>query len=252
METNSQLTIPEKRPLPKLEDLYGDVELASKFNDLNKLLNARPKKEWIRQHPLAKKEVIIDGVKQKITVDYLPVERVEYLLTSIYTKWRKEIKSVQLIANSIVITVRLWVIDPVTGEWDWQEGVGAAPIRTEKGAAATDFSKVQDSAVQTGAPAAESYALKDAAEGFGKIFGKDLNRKDEINYQDMQESKFSDKKIDVPEELKMVIDFAEDTAKLSEIYSANKEYHGNPEFMRILTARKAEIKKEKINGSPVA
>jgi hypothetical protein len=31
------------------------------------------------------------------------------------------------------------------------------------------------------APAAESYALKDAAEKLGRIFGKDINRKDTID-----------------------------------------------------------------------
>jgi len=247
METNSKVPSTTSnngvRVLPKLEDLYGDVELASKHNDLNKLLNSLPKAEWIKIHPIAK------------DVKYLPIERVEYLLTTIYTKWRKEIKSVQVVANSIVITLRLWVLDPVTGEWDWQEGVGAAPIRVNKGAKATDFGEVQSSAVQTGAPAAESYALKDAAEGFGKIFGKDLNRKDEINYEPMQESKFNkkaDDKPEIPEELKAVIDFAEDNAKLNQIYQTNKEFHSNPEFMKILSARKAEIKKEQLNGSPVA
>lgn len=260
METNNHnaqeiaLKLSKPKPvvvLPKLEDLYGDIELASlvsKHNELNKLLNAQPKASWIRQHPLAKKKV--NGVE--VPIDYLPVERVEYLLTTIYTKWRKEIKSVQVIANSIVVTLRLWVLDPVTGEWDWQEGVGGAPIRVNKGAAATDFGQVQSSAVQTGAPAAESYALKDAAEGFGKIFGKDLNRKDEINYEQMQEHKFSDVKKDLPEELIAVIEFAEDTAKLTQIYNANKEFHTNPEFMKILSARKKEIKNQQLNGGPTA
>ena len=247
METNSNVPAQASkngvRILPKLEDLYGDVELASKHNDLNKLLNSLPKPEWIKVHPIA------TGVK------YLPIERVEYLLTTIYTKWRKEIKSVQVVANSIVVTLRLWVLDPVTGDWDWQEGIGAAPIRVNKGAKATDFGEVQSSAVQTGAPAAESYALKDAAEGFGKIFGKDLNRKDEINYEPMQESKFNkkpDEKPEIPEELLAVIDFAEDNAKLNQIYQTNKEFHSNPEFMKILSARKAEIKKEQTHGSTVA
>ena len=252
METKSNgLTINEKRILPKLEDLYGDVELASKHNDLNKLLNAQPKKDWIRQHPLAKKTIIVNGQKQDVPVEFLPVERVEYLLTTIYTKWRKEVKAVQVVANSIVVTIRLWVLDPVTGEWDWQEGVGAAPIRVNKGAKATDFGEVQSSAVQTGAPAAESYALKDAAEGFGKIFGKDLNRKDEINYEPMQENKFSSTKHELPEELIAVIEFAEDTAKLSELYNTNKEFHSNPEFMKLLTKRKAEIKAEANGGVTV-
>lgn len=230
------------RVLPKLEELYGDIELASKFNDLNKLLNAPPKAEWIKIHPMT-------------NTKYIPIERVEYLLTTIYLKWKKKIKSVQMIANSVVVTVRLYVLDPVTGDWDWQEGVGAAPIKTKKGAAATDFSQVLDSAVQTGAPAAESYALKDAAEGFGKIFGKDLNRKDEINYQDMQDSKFKDngaKVTEVPEELVDVIEFTDTIEKLTEIYNKNAEFHSIPSFMRILSARKAEIKKLQTNGSTVA
>lgn len=32
-------------------------------------------------------------------------------------------------------------------------------------------------------PTAESYAIKDAAEKLGKLFGKDLNRKDELAFE---------------------------------------------------------------------
>ena len=39
-------------------------------------------------------------------------------------------------------------------------------------------------AIQMWAPSAESFAIKDAAEKLGKIFGKDLNRKDDIAYVD--------------------------------------------------------------------
>ena len=41
------------------------------------------------------------------------------------------------------------------------------------------------------APAAESYAIKDAAEKLGKIFGKDLNRKDVIGYESLLKSGIS-------------------------------------------------------------
>ncbi len=227
---NNQL---QKRPLPKLEDLYGDIELPSKFNDFNKLLNAAPKAEWVKVNSNAN------------DTKYLPIERVEYLLTALYTKWRLKVKSVMLIANSVVVTVRLFVLDPITGEWDWQDGVGASPIQTNKGASAADFTQVKSAAVQMAAPAAESYAFKDAAEKFGKIFGKDLNRKDEINYQPMQDSKFAGNvKLEIPQELRDVIEFTDETAKLTEIYNANKEFHANPEFMRILNKRKQEIKSE--------
>lgn len=159
----------EKKNLPALNDLYQDVELAAKKNDLNILLNQPPKAEWVKQNKYAG------------NTNYIPIEKVEYLLTAIYQSWRAEIKNVQVIANSVVLTVRLHVQNPITGEWDWQDGIGASPIQTEKGAAATDFTKVNTSAVQMAAPAAESYAIKDAAEKLGKIFGKDINRKDVID-----------------------------------------------------------------------
>jgi hypothetical protein len=55
------------------------------------------------------------------------------------------------------------------------------------------------------APAAESYAVKDAAEKIGKIFGKDLNRKDEIIYDSLigtiPEEKISTAQIGYADEL---------------------------------------------------
>lgn len=164
------MNVPAKRNLPNIDELYADVELAAKQNELNRLLNCEPKKEWVQEHPFAK------GVK------YIPIGVVEYLLTSIFLKWRAEIKETKIIANSVQVTVRLHVQDPLTGEWDWQDGVGAAPIQTAKGAAATDFTQVLTDAVVKATPAAKSYAIKDAAECFGRIFGKDLNRKDTLAY----------------------------------------------------------------------
>lgn len=178
----------EKRPLPKLDDLYGNLELAGKHNELNRLLNCDPKPEWVREHPFAK------------NVRYIPISIIEYLLTSVFIKWRVEIKSAVMHANSEVVTVRLWVLDPVTMEWDWQEGIGAAPIQTEKGAAATDFTKVLTDAVMKGAPAAESYAIKDAAEKLGKLFGKDLNRRDFMPYTNL-EGKLDPSKVQASKEM---------------------------------------------------
>lgn len=159
----------QKRKLPVLADLYSDVEKAAKNTELNILLNQSPKADWIKVNKFAN------------NTNYIPIEKIEYLLTSIFLKWRVEIKGTVVIANSVVVTVRLHVQDPVSGDWDWQDGIGASPIQTEKGAAATDFTKVNTSAVQMAAPAAESYAIKDAAEKLGKIFGKDMNRKDVID-----------------------------------------------------------------------
>jgi hypothetical protein len=218
----------QKFQLPKIEDLYGEVELASKYNDLNKILNMPPKPEWVKENKFAN------------NTKYIPIERVEYLLTSIFIKWRVEIKSTQVMANSVVTIIRLFVLNPVSNEWDWQDGIGACPIQTAKGAAATDFGQVNTAAVQMAAPASESFALKDAAEKLGKLFGKDLGRKDEINYAPMQENKFANvviKAKELPEELLAVIAEADPDALVA-LYEANEEYHHLPAFMQAIVARK--------------
>lgn len=161
------------RKLPTLQDLRSDIELKADQNALNVLLNAEPPKEWIKEHPMFKK------------VRYLPIERVEYLLTRIFLKWNVEVKAVQVIANSIVTTIRLYYQDPMSDQMLWQDGIGAAPLQTDKGAGAVDFNAIKSDAVMKAAPAAESYAVKDAAEKIGKLFGKDLNRADKIMYDSL-------------------------------------------------------------------
>ena len=99
----------------------------------------------------------------------------------------------QILANSVCVTVRLFVTNPITGETEWQDGIGAAPIQTDKGAGATDWNSVKTDGVQKAAPAAESYAIKDAAEKFGKIFGRDVSRKTTMDYNSLlKKSDFND------------------------------------------------------------
>jgi len=177
-----------KQQLPTLADIYADVEMTTRNTALSVLLNAEPQKHWIKKHPFVNVDKEVNGVKTKVPLEYIPVERVEYLLTRIFGRWKLEVKESGIVANSIQVIVRLHYIDPVTGEWEWQDGIGASPLQTNSGAGATDFNQIKSAAVQMAAPAAESYAMKDAAEKLGKIFGKDLNRKDEINYQDLNEN----------------------------------------------------------------
>lgn len=171
---STELTI---HKLPTLAELYSDKEGTIEQSKLNIILNAEPKKEWIKPNPKNK------------DLKYIPIEKVEYLLTMIFGLWEVEIKDVKILANSVVVTVRLRVKNPLNqSEWLYQDGVGAQPIQIKAGSGATEFDKMNTFAIQIGAPAAESYAVKDAAEKFGKIFGKDLNRKDEMGYVDRMQN----------------------------------------------------------------
>lgn len=159
--------------LPAIRDIYNESVDVIKENNLNVLLNQPPKDAWIKQHPIVK------------NVKYIPIERVEYLLTSIFIKWNVEVKIVQLIANSVVVTIRLHYMNPITNEMEYQDGIGASPLQTNKDAGATDWTQIKSDAVMKSAPAAESFAVKDAAEKIGNLFGKDLNRADKILYDSL-------------------------------------------------------------------
>jgi hypothetical protein len=159
-------------------------------------------------------------------------------------KYRVEIKESKLLANSVVVTIRLHVLDPISGEWDWQDGIGATPLQTAKEAGAIEFDKIKSAAVQMGAPAAESMAVKDAAEKFGKLFGKDLGRKEILDYAPMQEAK-SNALGPVPEELAVVIEEIGDEDTWENIWKNNPSYHANRDFMtRMKTRRQTFTKKE--------
>ena len=182
----------EKRNLPAIQDLYDEVAIREKDNAFNLLMNQPPKPDWVKIHPMT-------------NTSYLPIERVEYLLTRIFINWRVEIKTTQLIGNSVAVTVRLHYKSVTTGEWEWQDGIGASPLQTDKGAGAIEFDKLKNSAVMMAAPAAESYAVKDAAEKIGKLFGKDLNRADQIMYDSLIHS-FDTVEKENLEAMKKVID----------------------------------------------
>lgn len=176
MAENIEIAKKEERIIPTITELYKEETLMDirKEKELILLLNCNPPSTWVKEHPSS---------NEKNRIYYIPIEKIEFLLTRIFNKWWVEIKEMQLIANSVVVTVRLYYINPITGKEEWQDGIGAQPLQTDKGAGATDFNAIKNNAVSLAAPSAESYAIKDAAEKLGKLFGKDLSRKSSMDYE---------------------------------------------------------------------
>jgi len=85
--------------------------------------------------------------------------------------------------NSVYVKVRLHYKRPTDGEWSFHDGLGAVGVQTDKGASASDLNAIKQDAIMKALPAAESYAIKDAAEKLGVLFGKDLNRKETMPYE---------------------------------------------------------------------
>lgn len=159
-----------KKTLPTLQELHHDTGIAFKNDQLNLLLNQDVPATWIKKNPFA-------GNTQ-----YIAIEKVEFLLTRIFQRFRIEILREGQLFNSVYVTVRVHYIDPVTGEWDFHDGTGAVGIQTDAGKAASDLNAIKQNAVQMALPAAVSYAIKDACEHFGKLFGRDLNRKETLPF----------------------------------------------------------------------
>lgn len=154
--------------------------IASELENLDSLIvqdeflqvvNQEPPKAFVKDHPLA------SGVK------YIPIDKVEALLTKIFQLWTVDVIASGQLLNAVYVTVRLNYRHPVTGEWLHQDGVGAVAIQVDKGKNASDLGAIKSNAIMLGLPAAKSYAIKDAAEHIGKLFGRDINRKDTMSFK---------------------------------------------------------------------
>lgn len=164
------------KDLIRLVDEHRVAEVQNKGR-LRDFLNHEPPQAWVKKHPMHS------------DVNHLPIDKVESLLDSIFQEWRVEVLSVQQLAQSICVTVRLHYLHPINNEWTYHDGVGAVPLNTDKGFSAADLSHIKSDAVATGAPAAKSFAIKNAASHIGKIFGRDLNRKETVTLRDFYEEK---------------------------------------------------------------
>lgn len=156
--------------LPKLAELY-EVELAEKAfkqDSFNWLMNQKPNPAWIKENKYAGNS------------KYIPIGTIETLLQKIVKEFRIEVLREGALFNSVYCTIRLHYVSPVTGEWSYFDGVGAAELQTKQGASAADLGAINKGAVMMALPMAKSYAIKDAAEHFGALMGRDLNRKDTL------------------------------------------------------------------------
>lgn len=158
---------------PELSEIFADnIEDAFKTEQLNYLLNREPKKEWIKTHPY------ISNYK------YLPIDKVEFMLRKIFKRYRIEILDSKTAFNGVSVTVRVHYFNPVFGEWDFHDGIGACQLQTAKGTSPADLGNINNGALAMAFPIAKTVAIKDACDHFGKIFGSDLNRKDTIEFSE--------------------------------------------------------------------
>lgn len=158
-----------KKRLPALSDLHYDIDVAFKNDELKSLLNQPVHKSWVKKHPIVKSE-------------YIPIDKIEFLMDKIFQDWRVEVLREGVMFHSVYVTVRIHYKNPTTGEWSYHDGVGAKSVQVDKDFSASDLAHIKDAAVMMALPSAKSFAIKDACEHLGKLFGRDLNRKDTVEF----------------------------------------------------------------------
>ncbi len=175
--------------LPTYEELIQEENkgVVKATDKLNFLLSKEPPKDWVKTNKFANNSL------------YLPIDKVEYMLTSIFQQWRVEVIDYKQLFNAVSCHIRLHYLNPVTREWNFHDGVGAMQIQTKQGASPAELDQINNNAVMMALPAAKSYAIKDAADHLGKVFGRDLNRKDTMAFtpaydSELRETIIEDKK----------------------------------------------------------
>lgn len=160
-----------KTDLPKVVDLYTDLSIAQKNDQMMVLLNQPPKADWVKKHPFVSNHL------------YLPIDKVEFLLKKIFKQnYKIEVLKTGMLMNAVEVTVRVHYLDIVSNTWLFHDGVGAQELQTQKGTGTLlmDMSNVNMGAVTMALPIAKSLAIKDACDHLGTVFGANLNRKDTL------------------------------------------------------------------------
>lgn len=153
--------------LPTTSELYSDnLEVAFKNDQFNLLLNQPPKPDWIKQNKYANNS------------NYIPIGIVETLLQKIFKRFRVEVLREGTMFNSVYVTIRLHYWNGIDDTWQFHDGVGAVQLQTKQGSSPAQLENINNNAVMMALPMAKSYAIKDACEHIGKLFGRDINRKD--------------------------------------------------------------------------
>jgi hypothetical protein len=110
---------------------------------------------------------------------YLPISFLEMTLDEIFLgQWELTDVSYSQIFNEVVGTGILTVVNPITGRSIRRAGFGAVVITQDKDAAIVDFNTTKKkNALDLTFPKLKAEILKNAASSLGKVFGRDINRK---------------------------------------------------------------------------
>lgn len=152
---------------------YG-AERNAAIERLQMFLNRDPKADTVKVNTLANNS------------KYLPIAEVERTLDEVYSGlWSAVNFRWQVIANEVVGSIDLEVVNPANGFVIRRTGVASVMIQTAKDKPAVVENKIKNTLVKD-FPHLKAECIKNAAKSLGAAFGRNLNR-DSSEYMPLSE-----------------------------------------------------------------
>lgn len=187
-QTELELEKPKSNGLAKM----GDISQFQALENFTKVINTPPPATSVTKTP--------DG-----NAETMPISFIETKLDEVYLRqWGTENVQITQIANEVLMTLTLWVIDPISKVKITRTGCAAVVITVdkvpdnikgipkEKNAWSLDMQNKKPNALYLAFPKLKAMATKNAAQTLGKSFGRDLNRKHEDQHEDFYENLMND------------------------------------------------------------
>mgnify|MGYP001193242037 CR=1 FL=1 len=163
------------KKLPTIAELMDEQKLLKfdKNDQFNRLVMSNPSPKFIKKNPFANNS------------DYLPIGIVETMMLKLFGSYQVEVLREGVAFNSVYVVVRVHYSHPINGA-TFQDGIGSAQVQVKKGSSPAQMENINNNAVMMAFPVAKSLAFKDACDHIGRIFGRDLNRKDVLDFTENQ------------------------------------------------------------------
>ena len=162
-----ELNLFNESDLAKVDRFPFIEKFRKAFEDFQRILNKQPSKKNIKKNKLANDS------------DYIPISILEKQLDEVYGGlWKYRVTQIFQLLNSIVVVLELEVYHP-SGVWIMRGCIGAVPIQLKKDENDITPNTINKMAVQMNAPSAKSFALSNAIQSLGEVFGRNINRKEQ-------------------------------------------------------------------------
>lgn len=223
--------------MDQLTFLALNNEVQKELESFLQLLSSEPLPSEIAAHPYIKGYM------------YVPISFIESSLDELFFGlWQTKEFRWNVVMNEIVGSISLGVFHPVAGQWIWREGSASIVIQQES-AKRGGSGKIENLSREKIAntlgkdfPHLKASCISNAARSFGKLFGRDLNRKLEDEYHQITEQQESH------EQAIEILNKCESIQGMNKAWAMNPQWHKVPAVHKVYKKKAEQLQKAASNG----